>query len=393
VLVTLNYKLTREFLEIFGEPLESVTPAYLVDFTNTIGVPIAALGSDRLSQSISTYIRFISKYEDLTTPGYYMNNATPPELAEPFAKWLTDRDLAGLIPLFEIPISRFGYGRMSEIPALYAIKYMNTGNALSLAALALNPQGPLDPGVIGIPQNGFQTLFEKMATALEDVRLNVREMSIDRPTAEEYEKKPNMESTLEYLNGSGETVRVKCGSILTAFPQKSSDMEFMGLDEAEHEIFDKVFTQNYYSAAVRIDGPLPVLTQYNAFDNFTHSLQPPFPDWDGGILAFTKRTEDSDWCQLQLYALPESNLTDGEVYDNIKSGLAAWDTIEDDDIEYLRKWAYHPAVSPEDILNGFYGKLENLQGYRNTYHTGSLLNFETVESVMRYSKQLVSNYF
>ena len=56
-------------------------------------------------------------------------------------------------------------------------------------------------------------------------------------------------------------------------------------------------------------------------------------------------------------------------------------------------WRYFPHVSSEVMQAGFYDQLEKLQGVQNTYYTGGVMNFETVETVVEYSKTLVDKYF
>ena len=65
--------------------------------------------------------------------------------------------------------------------------------------------------------------------------------------------------------------------------------------------------------------------------------------------------------------------------------LAAYGVVAAE-VTNFNRCEHFPAVSPDEIEAGFYQDLEKLQGYRNTYHTGGLLDFDTVENVMKYSK-------
>jgi hypothetical protein len=57
------------------------------------------------------------------------------------------------------------------------------------------------------------------------------------------------------------------------------------------------------------------------------------------------------------------------------------------------EWKYFPHVDIVDIENKFYERLENLQGIKNTYFVGELLNFSYIEAVIEYSYDLVKRFF
>jgi hypothetical protein len=59
-----------------------------------------------------------------------------------------------------------------------------------------------------------------------------------------------------------------------------------------------------------------------------------------------------------------------------------------------QEWVdYFPHVSTQSMQNGFYEKLELLQGRNNTFYVGGSLSFETVEHSARYAQSLVQKNF
>ncbi|MGB1582074.1 MAG: protoporphyrinogen oxidase, partial [Nevskiales bacterium] len=64
-----------------------------------------------------------------------------------------------------------------------------------------------------------------------------------------------------------------------------------------------------------------------------------------------------------------------------------------DEVLALRRWLYFPHVSAAAMRDGFYDRLEGLQGTNNTFYSWSLMNFETVHHVTKYSKHLVAKHF
>jgi hypothetical protein len=63
------------------------------------------------------------------------------------------------------------------------------------------------------------------------------------------------------------------------------------------------------------------------------------------------------------------------------------------DVKISAHWKYFPHVTPEEMANGYYNKLEALQGTQHTYYAGELLNFSTVDHSASYAKNLVERFF
>src|SRR5690606_37319232 len=65
----------------------------------------------------------------------------------------------------------------------------------------------------------------------------------------------------------------------------------------------------------------------------------------------------------------------------------------DDAWHSFDRWPYFKHVPAEAMRDGFYDRLEALQGSQSTFYVGGLLDFELVERIVRYSKKLVSEQF
>jgi predicted NAD/FAD-binding protein len=57
------------------------------------------------------------------------------------------------------------------------------------------------------------------------------------------------------------------------------------------------------------------------------------------------------------------------------------------------KWRYFPHVSCEALADGFFERLDAMQGVRNTYYAGELLAMGTVETAVRQARGLVERHF
>ena len=56
-------------------------------------------------------------------------------------------------------------------------------------------------------------------------------------------------------------------------------------------------------------------------------------------------------------------------------------------------WKYFPHVGSEEMNDGFYDKLEKMQGRQHTYYAGEILNFSCVGFTSKYAEYIVNRYF
>ena len=54
---------------------------------------------------------------------------------------------------------------------------------------------------------------------------------------------------------------------------------------------------------------------------------------------------------------------------------------------------YCPHVSPADYADGWYDKLEAMQGKQNTYYAGEIISFGDMEDTCAASKDITSRFF
>ena len=62
-------------------------------------------------------------------------------------------------------------------------------------------------------------------------------------------------------------------------------------------------------------------------------------------------------------------------------------------IELYNKWLYFPHVNPETMHNGFYSKVDDVQGNQNIHFVGGWLNFELVDNAMKNAAYIVDKRF
>ena len=64
-----------------------------------------------------------------------------------------------------------------------------------------------------------------------------------------------------------------------------------------------------------------------------------------------------------------------------------------DKIERIDDWYYFPHVGSKDYADGWYEKVEAMQGKDNTYYAGEVMAFGDMEETVEYSRDLVRRFF
>ena len=57
------------------------------------------------------------------------------------------------------------------------------------------------------------------------------------------------------------------------------------------------------------------------------------------------------------------------------------------------RWPYFQHVTHGDMEDGWYRRLEALQGQNRTFYVGGATSFELIEPILEYSKHLVATHF
>ncbi len=92
------------------------------------------------------------------------------------------------------------------------------------------------------------------------------------------------------------------------------------------------------------------------------------PSTRGEVLFWHKRWHDRDVYTFYAYGREGSSLDEttarvGETVRRLGGTLKG--------VHYAKKWRYFPHVSTEDLADGFFERMEGMQGARHTYYAGS----------------------
>ena len=160
--------------------------------------------------------------------------------------------------------------------------------------------------------------------------------------------------------------------------------------EEEKELFGKIIHEKYVDFIAKFpEGQGPTISGY-IFDNMT-------VDRLGHAMVYYHRWEDlgAD-CPSTVYALRNHMGSEDVPYDETISMMVDDVTKCGFPVEerlYEQESYYCPHVSPADYADGWYDKLDAMQGKQNTWYAGEIISFGDMEDTCAASKDLVERFF
>jgi hypothetical protein len=300
--------------------------------------------------------------------------------------------------LFEIPITMMGYNQLDNIAAPYALKYMSLGTFIPMIMRGV----PVLKWFVTYPKRfrlGFQRMWQQVAWRL-DVRLNIHIREITRENGEIKIRFTKQEQILNSIREDQETMTFKY--LILACPLSPNVLcPFLDMTEQEQALFKPVITNSYTMTTLKVKN-LKLITPIAPVVPLTQKGTP----W-----AVVQQWKDKGSLLTQFYTMAD---TDAEPQvrnpcDDIKLKdyepeimTAITDLVNrmggkivdpEDEWRTYDRWPYFQHVSAARFHEGFYDKLEAQQGRNSTFFVGGPTNFELVEPIVRYSKNLVDTHF
>ena len=384
--VTSSYKQVRRLARKFKAPL--YTEGRLNSFNtqkNTLNSLLkAVLQNSSLFKLGWQSLRFMYKRWRLNSiisphkPGY-KDIAAHPSLCQPFGDWLEENNLTDLAVLFQVPISLMGYGQLSQISAAYALTYMNNSTFLDLAFAAVNPY------IFGYPKRfteGYQRLWERVSWTMDNIQVGATVTGVTRGNSIEVTYEMPVVST-----GTQHATQktLVCDYLIIAVPLYLQPLQSVLTDMNEQE--RNLFSQVIYDPFIVTTYNMPHLEVFTAA-----TFLIPEPE-EGQPFVVTRQFADNDL--VSIYTRSEFGQPVDK--DKVLSSNAAFvkkaTGLDLCDYHTYNEFPYFPHVTPETMANGFYDQLEALQGQKNTFYVGGLMNFELVETIVNYTKHLIETNF
>ncbi|MDJ0593042.1 MAG: FAD-dependent oxidoreductase [Pleurocapsa sp. MO_226.B13] len=361
-LITVNYRITLEILKELGLKTKPFLNQYTILLDNK-GVEIKYDLSHKLKYlwELLGYLSSVYlKNRSIYTPG--LSNISK-EYYENCNIFCRKNNLLNFASKIDLICSAYGYGYFDTVPVAYYIKYLNY-MPLVRSIFTKNYGGKFIA-------EGTETIWQEMAK-----KFNVL-----------YEQKITNIERNKQIHIHTQKDKFEIDKLILACSLEDS-LDFIDKTYAEEELFSKIIYNYYYTFAF-------IIKKYPFDYKNRKVLRGYFPDninkeSQGKIMCFYRRYLDSDLCTFYLIA--NQNYDEQELKSDVKNQLGKKGFIVDREYTSV-KWKYFPHVSSEELRNGFYQKLEGIQGQNNTYLTGEIMNFSCVEAVCEYSNYLINQYF
>jgi hypothetical protein len=309
------------------------------------------------------------------------------ELCVPFSDWLERNRLTQLERLFELPVTTFGYGSLDEIPAPYVLKYMGLTTFLALA-LTSAPFARLLPSCLVARRFrfGFQRLWERLAWEL-NVRLNVEVKRIER---HEGGVRVTYRHSMQLLGDETPHAEDQAtfDHVIVACPLIHTDLE---------EIIELTEEERWFQSRARYI-PYAVASFEVADLVLPRRIAFPVPVPPAGwpmLVGQAHRDNELMTFYARLAHEPPTPEDESQLKEHIVQLVTALGghIDEQDDWHSYDAWLYFKHVDAEQFSEGYFDRWERAQGRNRTFFVGGLFDFDYVEGVARYSRDLVERHF
>lgn len=310
------------------------------------------------------------------------------DLCVPFGQWLRDNRIGCLKTVFQLPVNLMGYGTVETTAAAYPLKFMTLKTFIPMVLKEM----PFIGKFTGWPKRftyGYQRFLERLSWDL-DVRLNIRVTDIERSDGKAYLTFQKPDQILNEIRW--EEDHIEADHLILACPLPSGHLRgFMKLNDGEERLFDKIETLSYCMTTHHVEGL--DLTSDSSPLAACFPVPPIGTPW-----GVAKQWADSDFTQFYTRVDPKEphDSVQKEVEEGIRvlvSQMGGRILADNHEWHTYNRWPYFQHVSPEVFAEGWYSQLEALQGNEGTYYAGGATNFELVEPIAEYAKNLVETHF
>ena len=309
--------------------------------------------------------------EEVSFPNYVKGeNPNLKDLTLSFSDFCKLNKVEEVQRIWIAPYTSFGYGYFDEIPAAYVMKYLDVTTAAEFVKLRLWTW-----------EDGTQAIYthvnEKLA---HPAHLNTEVVKVVR------EDGKKIQVTLKE-NG---TERVEEFDKLIVTTPLDHFKDFADSTNEEKELFSKIRHEEYVDFIATFDeNKSPVISGYLLENMKKENL--------GHAMVYYNRWEYLKTnCPCTVYALrnhvdmedvPYDTTISNMMKDMEKVGFPVKERL------FEQESYYCPHVTPKDYADGWYDKLDALQGTKNTYYAGEILSFGDMEDTCAASKDIVSRFF
>ncbi|MGR5530660.1 FAD-dependent oxidoreductase [Vibrio alfacsensis] len=352
-IVTENNTVPLQLAKQYGIPIEQVRfgqSIYVDKNGQQIATQSLTFKLKVLWQLFFRYRRILKQYRALESPGFH--NLSP-EITVPFDQFAKEKKMTDLANIFSLFLSGFGYCYSDHVPTAYVLKYVNRKTIVAY----LKSQVYLFP-------DGIQELWTRVAKE-HDVRFEAEITQINRG---------------EVITIHSQAGAEEFDKLIVTSPLDETAL-FMDLSVQEQMLFEKIMYLDYQT----------ILCTVNHFVEKTGYVPENFIREREGHPVFWYYRQAGQPI-YSFYVLTDKNISEKDVTDNLRTFVCQMGG-EIESIHQFIHWKYFPHVDSAEMNDGFYDKLDKMQGNQHTYYAGEILNFSCVGFTSEYADYIVHRYF
>ncbi|GAX27485.1 hypothetical protein FisN_23Hh049 [Fistulifera solaris] len=392
--ITNNYELGAEYItyayetlfEFMDEVGEKWVPAGGIEVILGGGKFIEALKYSPILKVLPAAIKYLFiliKYRNIISNPSNAGIAAIPFLSQSSDEFIEKEGLQALKPIFLV--RQFGYGPFPQFPTINLLRTVPLPTLLR----SLGEQIPVVKNffkrpIAALAVDGTQGLFKKMAVSLNEKKAAAGQ-SVDAVLVGQKVTtmtRKNDKILVDTASGKQHTFdKVICAippdyvEKLFKFPEEESKlMKMIGYDPYFVACIDPDYNleRAYYQNLETLeDDPVQFSKRWTDSPIVAYGY-----NWKTAEKVLNKKNLEKLYCELSNYCKNNMNINSFSFLPN----PALWET-------------YHPNVPIEAYQDGYYDKLEAIQGKYGLYLTGDGMAAESMEYSCKYSKQLIDRFF
>ena len=305
---------------------------------------------DRLPNVLGSY----KSLEDITM------GEIEPSLMIPFSKWCEIHEFIILKTVYVHYFTVFGLGNIEEVPALYVLRIMNYDSLMSFMEL---PE-------FATWEQGVSSIIDSLSEGIHDIRLgqNVIDISLS------INNSLMIETEFEVLEFDYVVITPNLD-------------QFLGLSIWDQEMRKHLnsIRYQYFNVYLFIVDKVPKGCGC-ILENLESSRQGHITIWD------SRWESNNGEGMVVVYAYNPPDNSKIFSLDLIKDDLSKLG-IQNSRLYQARRWKHCPYVDTQELENGFYDKMERMQGKNNIFLAGEIMSTLSMENTIRYAQDLVNRFF
>lgn len=348
--------------------MPSVTTEY-IDFTTGQVVDFIPPEFPDQMEALAKFLAIVEPWENLTQPGYFNfpePEDIPADLLIPFGDFVVKHGLENALPIV-YQSTGLGLGNMTNEVTLFVLQ--SFGAPMARAILGLQDSF--------IPASGrIQDLYDAVADLLgKDVLYS----------SKVFETRRTKSGIAAQIRSSkdGKVTRVLARRLLIAIEPTKGNMAPFALDNNEQDVLSKFTYTQEFAGIISNDALAENFSYFNLPPNAAPNNYLSYPE-----VPFTARIDDLGSSHFRVITIGGNDFTEKGAKRLLQTDLntlADAGILNDQDVGKADWLAFsthgpmHARVSVKDIKNGFFQKLNALQGQRSTWWTGGAwsVNFQT----------------